>query len=347
MKRFHWMGAGAFLVGALVSTSCTNIKAHLMARAATEGLYSIASYEAQLTEHGLLRREPGVPVVKTVFYQRPWRVRAEVVSPPDHAGELLVFDGAALSIWWPRTHVGLRIRGLETPARREAAAAVFHNCSWILDHYALDDEGPGRRGGRDVEHWKCTPLRDEPFLAPYHAWLDAESSIPLKLSVRDAAGNEWYGMEFDSFDLDAAIPADAFQFEFPPEALVFECDLAGPGVTPAEAQELVDFPILQPAGREVGKVVLGGDLEAAPMVVLLLPDGARWLSLTEMLNTGPAVVPEVGIAVRIGEHDGVLNFVFGYTIVSWSVDNTALTLIGNRPWPEMLAIAASTGNPAK
>ncbi|MEK7468014.1 MAG: hypothetical protein AAB074_11415 [Planctomycetota bacterium] len=343
------------VICAALLTSCTTIKAHLMARAATNGLYSIASYEAQVTERGLLRREPGVPVVKTVIYERPWKVRAEVVAPAEHAGELFVFDGETMSIWWPQSRIGLRIRGLEIPGRREVAGVMLESFTWVLGHYDLDDEGPGHRAGRDVEHWRCDPIAEAPLIKPYDAWLDVENLMPLQVSIKNAQGGEWYGMEFDSIDLGAVIPPGAFRFEFPEDAMVFDCDLGSPGVTIAEAQELVTFPILQPAelpeGHSVHKVILGGDLEAAPIVALLMPKGARWLSLSEMLNRGPANLPAVGIPVPIGDGEGVLNFAFGFTILSWPVENTSLTLIGNLPYPEMIAIAASvppvSSGPAK
>ncbi|MCE9581791.1 MAG: hypothetical protein K8T20_04660 [Planctomycetes bacterium] len=343
--------ASKFALGAacaLLLTSCLSLKAHVMARAVTNGLYSIESYRARVTESGLLRRAPGVPVVKSILYERPWKVRAEVVSPEEHAGELFVYDGATISVWWPRTRVGLRIRGLETPGRREVAGAMLQGSSWILGHYDLLGEGHGRIAARDVDHWRCVPLDDQHFVQPYQAWMDAEKSIPLKLSIEDAPAREWYGMEFESIEFGAAIPPGAFQFGFPAEATVFDCDLSGPAITVPEAQGIVDFPVLQPdqlpAGHFLRKVVMGGDPEAAPIVVLLMSNGARWLSLSETQNAGPATVPEVGIQVPVGNGEGLLNFAFGFTLVSWSVDNTALTLIGNLPYPEMLAIAATVGS---
>jgi outer membrane lipoprotein-sorting protein len=345
MRRRIALSLGCLL--AALSTSCTTIKAHWMARTATNGLYSIEKYEAQVTERGLLRREPGVPVVKTILYERPWKVRAEVVAPAAHAGELFVFDGTTMSIWWPQSRVGLRIRGIENPERRDVAGVMLESAYWILDHYDLEDRGLGHRAGREVHHWRCEPDEELPLVKPYDAWLDVENLAPLQVSVRNPDGGEWYGMEFDSIDFGTTVPPGAFRFEFPADAMVFDCDLAGPHVPLPEAQELLEFPVLVPAelpaGHEVRKVILGGDLEEAPIVALLMPKGARWLSLSEMMYTSPANVPDVGIAVKIGEREGVLNFAFGYTIVSWVVDNTALTLIGNLPYPEMVAIAASVG----
>jgi outer membrane lipoprotein-sorting protein len=232
-------------LGALVLTSCTSMKAHVMARAVADGLYSIERYRARTSERGLLRRQPGVPVVKSILYERPWKVRAEVVAPAEHAGETFVFDGKTVSIWWPHSGIGLRITGIEDHDRREVAQVLLEDSYWILGNYEPVHGGSGRIAGRDVEHWRCEPNGDNPLVEPYHAWMDAELALPLGVS------------------------------------------------------------------------------------------------LTQTRNTGPAVVPDVGIRVHVGAEQGVLNFAFGFTIVSWSRDNTALTLIGNLPYPEMLAIAAS------
>lgn len=344
------LGVVAGCMAVFLLTSCTSMKAHVMARAVTDGLYSIESYRARTIERGLLRRQPGVPIVKSVFYERPWKVRAEVVAPAEHAGETFVFDGATVSIWWPHSGIGLRITGIEEHDRREVAQVILEDSYWILGNYKPVHEGSGRIAGRSVEHWRCEPLGDNPLVGPYDAWMDAELSVPLGVSLRHASGAERYGMEFEAIELGAAVGPEAFRFEFPEGAVVFDCDLAAPGISLDEARDLVEFTLFEPrklpAGHSVRKIVLGGDPEAAPMIVSLMPKGARWLSLTQTRNTGPAVVPDVGIRVHLGAEHGVLNFAFGFTILSWSSDNTALTLIGNLPYPEMLALAASV-EPAK
>src|SRR5205814_209975 len=99
-------------------------------------------------------------------------------------------------------------------------------------------------------------------------------------------------------------------FEFPRGARVYEWDLDDPGVTLEEAQARVEFPILQPRALPPGhalKKVIMSKHEETHMVALLMPDGARWLSLTEIPNMGPILVPELGIPVAIGGEQGVLN----------------------------------------
>lgn len=318
-------------------SGCVSLQARLVASATTDGLFAIDSYRARVTERGLLRDEPDGVVVKELLYERPWRLRAEVVAPADHAGQLFVSDGATLTLWWPRFYFGLRIRGLTPPTRDEVEEVTRERVAWTLERYDVNRAGGTVVAGREVDIWACAPTTGE---QPYRAWLDVELHVPLRVSMQGADGGEWYDMAFDRFDLGVAVPADAFTFELPERAIVHEWDLSAPGVTLAEAQAKVEFPVLVAPGHEVEKVVMSTG-EGSPMVALLMRQGARWLSISEMPNLGPILVPEVGIPVSIGAEEGVLNFAFGYTVLSWSVGMTALTLIGNLPHSELLALAAS------
>jgi hypothetical protein len=334
---------------ALSCTSCTAIKATIMAHRLTRGLYAIDGYRAQVRERGILRDDPKAEVVKQLTYGRTWRVRAEVTAPADHAGELFVYDGRSIKVWWPRFFFGLDIEGVPPPSRRDVKGAILADSFWALKHYDYEDEGPLRQAGRPVVRWRGTPRRKEPLVYPYRAWLDREYDVPLKLRVKKD-GATWYDMTVSSIAFGETPPDEAFAFTFPKGATVHRWDLDAPGVSLEEAQRRCrsDFPVLVPAelprGHSIQKVVVGGG-EDVHRVALLMNRGGRWLSLTELPNMGPILVPELGIPVAVGERQGILNFVFGFTIVSWAEGNTALTLIGNLPYPQMLAVAASVGPP--
>lgn len=328
----------------LATSSCTGLKARVMADVVTDGLLAIDGYRGRVTERGLLRDDPGGVVVKDLLYARGWKVRAEVLAPADQAGELFVCDGATITMWWPRFFFGLRLRGFEVPDDDAIEDAMLEGCRWTLEHYEPRGPGHGRVAGREVDSWTCVPLVKRPFVDTYRAWLDAEYVVPLAVTLDDARGAPWYSMRFDAISFEAPAPDEAFRFDFPQGALVYEWDLAAPGVTLEEAQRRVEFPILRPTklppGHEVQRVVMSATDDPA-MVALLMHRGPRWLSLSEMPNFGPILVPPIGIPVRIGEAEGVLNFAFGSTTLSWSVGNTALTLIGDLPHSELLELAAS------
>lgn len=332
----------------LLCSSCTVIKAHVMAHQVTKGLYAIDGYEGRVTERGILRGDPDADVVKDIVYGRMWRVRAEVVAPEEHAGELFIFDGSTIKVWWPRFFFGMSIGGIELPTKRDVGGAILESCFWALKNYDYVDEGELRQAGRKVDRWRGTPRKDLPLTYPYRAWMDQTYDVPLKVQVK-RGDREWYGMTFDSIAFGPTPPDEAFAFEFPEGAVVHEWNLDDPGVTLEEAQEEVEFPILVPAelprGHAINKVVMSR-AEDMHMVALLMEKGGRWLSLSEVPNMGPILVPELGIPVPVGEREGILNFALGFTVITWAIDNTALTLIGNLPYPEMVEIASSVAAPA-
>jgi hypothetical protein len=335
------------LGGVLLCSSCTAIKAHVMAHRVKKGLYAIDGYEARITERGILRDDPDADVVKTLTYGRLWRVRAEVVAPEDHAGELFIFDGSTIKVWWPRFFFGMQIGGIELPTKREVGGAILESCFWALKTYDYVDEGEMRQAGRKVDRWRGTPRKDRPLCYPYRAWMDQTYNVPLKVQVK-RGDREWYGMTFDSLAFVPTPPDEAFAFEFPEGAVVHEWSLDDPGVTLEEAQAQVEFPILVPShlprGHALNTIVMSRN-DDMHMVALLMEKGGRWLSLSEIPNMGPILVPELGIPVDVGGREGILNFSLGFTVISWSIDTTALTLIGNLPYPEMVDVAASVAPP--
>ena len=336
---------------------CLQLQGQYMASEVTEGLYAIEHYRARTSELGIDRADPQGAVVRELVYERPWKVRAEVLAPEDHRGQLMIFDGSSYVFWWPRFFFGMRIRGVRVPPRDEVRDAILASSLWTLRHYELEELDEGLVAGRAVRRWSATPAEGAAGAAgglrPYTAATDAEYHVPLQLTVPGPPGlkqgaRPWYELRFESIDFAAAPAPDAFRFQFPPGAIVYEWDLTGPDVTLEEAQARVSFPLLYPQrlprGHQLQRVVMSRH-EDSEMVALLFPQRGRWLSLTEVENLGPILVPELGITVQIGSgeraREGVMNFAFGFTVLSWAEGNTALTLIGNLPWPELLEVAAA------
>jgi hypothetical protein len=167
--------------------------------------------------------------------------------------------------------------------------------------------------------------------------------MPMKLDYRDEAGAPWYSMEFQEFAA-VAPSAKAFEFEFPQNALVLEWNLDDPGIALAQAKKTMNFDVLVPAklpeGHSVRKIVRGkGEF---PMLAILMDQGGTWLSLTESRALGRGEYAlAVGKKVKIGANNGYLNFAGGYATVSWRVGITELSLVGNLPFTDLIAIAAS------
>jgi len=100
----------------LLVAGCADAWAQSMSRQIARDLEKMQSYEGitveeHITTDGPLRRR--------VTYARPWRVRVETLAPAAHAGELFLYDGAQLVMYWPAQRFGIRVHNLAAPTRAD------------------------------------------------------------------------------------------------------------------------------------------------------------------------------------------------------------------------------------
>lgn len=333
---------------AMLLCSCTWIYAQMVSEKVADDLLALERYRGRLVERGVLgggTSEEGPHLVKEVTYLRPFRTRVEVLAPESHAGDLVLYDGRTLVLWWPRHLVGVRIAGAPPPSEASVRAALEADTLWALERYAFAYQGELERAGRRATHWKAFPQSDMQFLYPYESVLDKEHSLPLGVTVFDAPGHVWYEASFESIDFAAPVAEEAFAFSFPKRAVVFEWDLTDPAVPAGTLREEVNFELLAPAalpeglGLQVEKWIRGR--HQLPMAALLMRGGGRWLSLTEARSAN--VEPDVGVEIHVGGREVHLSFLGGIASATWTQQGTALCLIGNVPYPELLAVVRSVG----
>jgi len=330
-------------------SSCARFYAGLVSSKLVSDQLAMESYRGRYVEHYALAEggDQRARVVKEVLFQEPWSVRVEVLEPAEHAGELVVYDGESLSMWFPRERVGVRIEGAEAPSPAEIRRMLTDDTLWAWQSYAFSYRGQGEHQGRRVGLWKASPSRRQELLFPYRAWTDLEYSLPLRVEINDGPEHPWYSMAFEQIEFDQPVPAGAFDFAFPEDATVLALDLRAPGIPEHELREQLDFPLLVPErlpeGLSVRRMIKGQ--AGLPVAALLMDEGGRWLSLTETHAFGRALEPGAGIPISVGEEPGFLNLVGSFSSVSWYAGRTALTLVGNLPYPEMVKLAASIEAP--
>jgi outer membrane lipoprotein-sorting protein len=303
-------------------------------------LLSLDSYQGELIQQGLLPEAPGMPVVENVLYVKPWRVRAEVTAPANLKGSLFLYDGNRMVMWWPHELFGISVTGLPHPSREEVVAAVKNEVKDALDHYAFSLTPDQEVAGYSTSRWQVLPLRHEPYRMKHTSWVYDRYALPLKMAFQED-GKSWYSYEFRHITFGVPVTPDAFNFTFPENAVVFKWDMQSAGISLEEARLKMNFTIMQPtwlpADHHLQKIVPGES--CLPMIAFQYSHGASILTLTEMRNWVP--LPRFGKAVTIGKHTGWLYFAGSYSVLSWSSNNTQLTLVGNLSFPQIIRIAQS------
>ncbi|MBK7862395.1 MAG: hypothetical protein IPJ65_28055 [Archangiaceae bacterium] len=319
----------------LTTTGCTGMWVRIASNTAAASQLQVQTFHGRTVEQHMLPQRPDGELVKDVWYQKLSKVRVEVVAPEDLKGNLFVTDGEQVAMWWPAWRFGLRVRGLPHLDEHEQYSALSNRGVETWKTYELTQHGAETVAGRPVDRWAGAP-RKAGRARPYQAWMDQRYALPLKLEVNDG----WYAMQYEAVEYDVPAPPSAFAFEFPRDALVLEWDLKSEGLSTEAAQAELDFPLLAPPALHVEKVLI--DRRQAPVALVVMNEGARWLTLTES-KRGVKWAPPTGKRVELGASEGWLDFFGTYSALSWSHGDTQLTLISNLPYDEALALAEGIG----
>ena len=324
------------IVLAATGSACTRMVANAVSERIVNDQLSMTTYRGRYVE-----RHDGGRTVKAVQYQRPYKVRVEVVEPAERRGELVIYDGTDLTMWWPRARLGVKVKGLTLPDESAIRELVKSDTLSAWDKYHFSSMGAETVAGRSARRWQAVPKQNTPDTLPYSSWMDRDYTIPLKMSVRDAPDHLFYEMMFEEIAFDVPLEPNAFHIDFPEDAVVTTWDLGGPGLTREAMARQLNFELLVPTelppGLEVTKIVRGDT--GVPMAAVVMQKGARLLTLTEMHGFGRTIDLGSGIPVRIGDETGYLNLTGSVSSLAWYAGDTVLTLIGNLPYPEMIAMA--------
>jgi outer membrane lipoprotein-sorting protein len=326
---------------ALPLSACTALWAQAISKRVGDDLLSLESYEGTLVERGLLP-DAKAEVKKTILYQKPWKVRVEVTAPKERAGDLYVYDGNTLTLWWPKELFGVRVAGLQPPTEAAIRKHLELETADNLEAYAFHLVGEVKVAGEAAARWKVIPKKAQPFRLVHHSWMHAEYSLPLRMDFYEEGEKQlWYSMRYETFNAPTQVRKDAFACSFPKNAVVFDWDWRDDPITLAVARETMNFtvrvPKALPAGHSVDKIVRGRhDL---PMVSFRMAKGATWISLTQNRAYGGQLSMPMGRRVKIGAQQGYLNFMGPFVVISWTLGDTQLTLIGNVSFPRLLAVA--------
>jgi outer membrane lipoprotein-sorting protein len=327
------------LAALCASAACADVWARGVANDVAAGLERIKSYRGTTEETGI----SDGPVVRSVIFEKPARVRIETLEPAEHAGELFLYDGSTVILWWPKALFGIRIRGVHTPTR----AQIFEHIERITRDnlraytFSLRSEDDRVAGHRTVT-WAVRPARKAPYRFMHTVWNDERTTMPLAMTFSDDTRTPWYHFAFRDLAFDEPVTPDTFAFKFPDNAVVFDWDLDAPGITLDDAQRTSNFKVMVPAslpsGHRIEKIVRSS--ATIPMIAIAMDHGASMLTLTESRYIATSLAP-LGKTVTVGGQPAVLSFLGPFSSVTWVRDGTQLTLTSNLGFPELLAIADS------
>jgi outer membrane lipoprotein-sorting protein len=339
---------GLCVIALSVSSACAEAWAGSIAHSVADGLDRIKSYQGTTQEVGLDDGGAGAAATATtverkVLYGRPWKVRIETTAPAAHAGELFIYDGETVTLWYPQSLLGIRIHGVHTPDRKAVKAHIEKLTRENLAAYtfALESEHARIAGQRALE-WVVRPARKAAFRMTHRVWNHDPSTMPLKMAFYDGKGGIWYGFQYTTITYDVPLAPDAFDFTFPENAIVLEWNLDAPGLTLEEARAQMNFKVMMPKslpkGLGLNKIVRSP--ATIPMLLVSFDSGATMLSLSETRAfAGYARPLGKDVVLDDGTH-ATLSFMGAFSVITWVKDGTLLTLTGNLSFPSMLTLAA-------
>jgi len=328
------------IYGLVLIISCTGIYAQIISSRIAKNFFSITSYKGTMVEKGLMPENSNSRIVSHIVYKKAWKVRSEVISPSSMKGNLFITDGVSVIMWWPKALFGIRMKGINPPNLDDVKTIIEENVRWSIDHYSFTLTGQEQIAGRSTTKWLAVPKINT--LYPYESWMDSENDQPLQLMIKNKNDHAWYFMSYENIQFDIPVDDNEFVFDFPSNAVVFEWDYSDKHMPIQKAKELMNFTIRipkhLPSGHKILKNIIGK--HCLPMMTLIMNKGARWLSLTQN-RKGSDDYLKLGIQILLNKHKGVLNFMGPYTVITWAIEETALTLIANMPYSEAISIASS------
>jgi len=195
--------------------------------------------------------------------------------------------------------------------------------------YELRELGKARVAGRNCRGIAIAP-RDE-FRYGYELWADAESGVPLKLSLVSPDGRLLEQMFFTEVKFPRSIPDSAFAADVPAHLARESTAAAADAIAQAHerepvAEEEADTAPVQFSKLPPGFRVVRRNLQASPSGVrehLLLSDGLSAVSVYRVLRRSPEAAA-MAAAQRI-DRMGPLN------AYSRSVGQVQITVVGEAP----------------
>jgi len=330
--------------------------------ASTEDAHAVVEFSGQV--EGL-----DVKAVVELWEKKPGKLRAEVLEASEAGleGIVSVTDGQQVWLYHPGENEVLtgsvgELEIQETGSRinpQQLLALTEEWIQWILDHFDVELAGEENLGGVATYKLELTPKQGEeaslpiPIEGTATLWVEQERWIVLQAHADGGSlGEGW--LRVRSFDLNAGVADDRFQFEIPAGAEVVQIEDTRPvPLTLDEARAQAEFPLLVPAYVPEG-VTLTEVSAVGSTFVLRYGHAATSFTIVQRLEEAEAPgqptypagpIPrdsavEQEVTVR-GQAAILVTGDAGDSLLSWTEEGVSITIAGHVDQIQVLQVAES------
>lgn len=295
-----------------------------------------------------------------VWEKSPNMFRAEVLeaSQPEVVGAVLVSDGEQGWYYDPgrnKVMIG-EVDELETPLPQQMLAELQEVIQGVLDNSDVELLGEEEVVGRDAYVLALSAKEDaEHQIFPGNGlatiWVDKEQWFILKATYEaDVFGQG--SMVVESFELNPGLADDLFSFQVPEgaEVVTVEPQEIVP-LTLEEAQAQAEFPLLVPdytpggatlveVFRTNGSFILRYD--HSPEVSFAIVQGNELSELAPLETQVAEMTAQVkDVTVRNLPGKAIIEETGGNTVLYWTENDVAITVVGHISLDEALQVAES------
>jgi outer membrane lipoprotein-sorting protein len=288
--------------------------------------------------------------VVEVWEKRPNKTRIEVVesSDPEFGGAIIVADGHHVWVYFPtENRVVIGEVGSDEPAGpREMIQFMEEIIQKMLDTSEIKLMGEEDVSGIATYKLELTPKEGEESVLPAGStatvWVDQERWVVLRAHfIGDVVGEAW--MSVRSFELNAGLADDLFQFEVPEGAEVVSMESREPvPLTLDEAKAQADF-LLLPTYVPEGVTLI--NVFSVDGVIVLHYDHST-TSFTIMQGSAPTMeeIPigeTIEVTVRGQRATLITEEVLGTSFLTWQENGVTIAIAGRISQEETLQVAES------
>lgn len=279
-------------------------------------------------------------IISKIYHKRPNFEKIVYIAPPRAKDRIIIDDGETNWHYEPKINKVIRSNSFHNPEKEKLRKKQFE---LLLKNYKIKFQGKQVIAGRNcyviniIPKYKGNPSQK--------VWVDTEYNIILKAQKKSYDGNLSYLSYFQEINFSPKFEKDFFKFKLPKGAKIINYKLTDKNLSIKDIEKKIGFKIILPKflphGYELENSTISvfQDKQSAH---LRYTDGLNVISLFERKHT-KYNSPIDSREINIGKIKGRITTSHEGEILTWTVKNIDLTLIGDIKKSYLLRIAESIG----